>query len=65
MTPEDDLAYQDIIHGRRSPSADAFAAGRAAHADGKGFHESPHKMFSVAGLSWRIGWNDAALEQDR
>ena len=65
MTPEEDRVYQDIIAGTREPDPVHSQAGRAAHEAGRQFHECLHLMFSVAGLSWRFGWNERALEVDR
>ncbi len=62
MSAEDEAIYAGIIHEQVKPDPALLEAGWNAHASGKGFHESPHPMFTVAGLCWRIGWNDRALK---
>lgn len=57
-------AFMAICRKERGPDMIPYRAGYEAHADGLQFHECPHDFQSVAGLSWRIGWNDRALAQD-
>jgi hypothetical protein len=59
----DEAMYLAIIHGATRPLAIPLAEGTAAHANGKGFHENPYAFFSCEAISWRIGWNNAALTQ--
>lgn len=53
--------FAAIIHGQRLPDEEIYSEGRMACLNGLGFHECPYEFASVAGLSWRIGWNDYAL----
>ena len=62
MTDKDD-AFLAICRYEREPDPAAKLAGREAHAAGKGFHEGPKPHRTVEALSWRIGWNERALEQ--
>jgi hypothetical protein len=59
----DDAIYVAIIHGKLPAISIFYEEGRRAHEAGLAFHESPYKCFSCEGLSWRLGWNDRALEQ--
>jgi hypothetical protein len=45
----------------RDIDLDAFADGVMAHRIRLPFHACPHPSNSVAGLSWRLGWNERAL----
>ena len=54
--------YENIIHSRAKPRAKAYAEGVQAHKDGKAFHEHANMDEGVEALSWRMGWNDAALD---
>ena len=54
-----------IIHGVIAPLEPACAKGSVAHANGLGFHECPYDQASPQALSWRIGWNDRALKENR
>jgi hypothetical protein len=45
----------------RDIDLDAFVDGVMAHRIGLPFHACPHPAQSVAGLSWRLGWNERAL----
>lgn len=51
-----------IIHGEVEPDRICYDAGRLAHRSGAGFHECPYSQETYQALSWRIGWNDRALE---
>lgn len=53
--------YTAIAKGHCMPDTQYYSEGYAACRDGLAFHERPYEMLSVAGLSWRIGWNDYAL----
>jgi hypothetical protein len=57
----EDVAETDIIYGFVAPDPLAYKLGWGAHAAGKGFHEGPKQPRAYA-LSWRIGWNNRALQ---
>lgn len=62
MTAAEERIYVDIIDGRQKPEPVAYQAGKHAHAAGKQFHEGPKPFFRVESISWRMGWNDRALD---
>lgn len=53
--------YEAILHGTAAPDPDAYKAGWAARDADAPFHACPQPHHSVAGLSWRLGWNDRAI----
>jgi Zn-finger nucleic acid-binding protein len=55
--------YDAIIAGELKPDPTHYQAGWDAHAASKEFHEGPKPHFTVAGLCWRMGWNDRALRE--
>ena len=61
-SPNEDAAFLAICGGERDPDAVSYQAGWDGHAAGKGFHEWPPPFHSVKALSWRLGWNQRALE---
>ena len=61
LPPEQEAVYVAIIEGRQGPDQEHYQNGHADHAEGKQFHEGPRPMNSIEALSWRMGWNDAAL----
>jgi hypothetical protein len=52
-----------ICRGERQPDPVWRLAGQEAHVAGLAFHEGPRPFESIEALSWRIGWNERALEQ--
>lgn len=64
MTPADEAVYLAIINRTQKPDPTAYKAGWDAHARGEPFGRPDVEHFTVAALSWRIGWNDRALEQN-
>lgn len=62
MNVEENLRYEDILLGAQPPEPESYAEGRAARDADKAFHEGPRPTHSVKALSWRLGWNDRALE---
>lgn len=56
------LCWGIIRHGQ-PPMAEFYAEGQRCHADGLGFHECNYDDRTPEALSWRIGWNDAALKE--
>jgi hypothetical protein len=66
-TPEERAALRVLLDNPdrtiRDLDLDALADGIVAHRNGLAFHESPYSSASsVAGFSWRIGWNERALK---
>ena len=61
MTESEDQTYTAIIQGTAPPPRDLGAAGWDGHQAGKQFHENPNPIHTVAGLCWRIGWNNRAM----
>jgi hypothetical protein len=59
----EEAVYSGIIHSVHPPNKEAYTEGYQAHSDGIPFHMGKYEFFSVKGLSWRIGWNDRALQQ--
>lgn len=57
--------YSAIIYEIVPPLPDPYLEGWAAHKEGKKFHEHPYSQGSPRALSWRIGWNDRALQERR
>lgn len=53
--------YSAMIHGVMPMPQEQLNEGFTAYTAGKEFHESPYPMFTVKGLAWRFGWNEAAL----
>jgi hypothetical protein len=45
----------------RDLDLDALALGILAHANNQPFHSNPFLENTIAGLCWRIGWNERAL----
>lgn len=62
MTPE--ATYLAILNRTQEPDPISYKAGRDAHARGEPFGRPDVNHFTVEALSWRLGWNDRALEQD-
>ncbi len=58
----EDALYVAIIHGIEPPLPEPYQAGQAARSADAPFHAGPQPFQTVAALSWRIGWNDRALE---
>jgi hypothetical protein len=57
-----DAIFLAICRNERQPYPYFYALGRDAHAAEIPFHECPQPFDTPEALSWRIGWNDAALE---
>ena len=57
----EEAVFISIIHGLCQPRASAYNQGYEDWKDGVPFGPGRYEMASVDGLSWRIGWNDAAL----
>jgi hypothetical protein len=51
-----------IIHSALKPLEPAYTEGFTAHANGLEFREFPYAQETPQALSWRIGWNDRALQ---
>ncbi|MGI4793758.1 MAG: hypothetical protein ACRYG8_06655 [Janthinobacterium lividum] len=64
QTTETDPFLQ-ICRNERPPLPEQYQAGRAARDADLGFHEGPRPIESIEALSWRLGWNDRALELSR
>ena len=63
MTHEEEARFFAIIYGEQAPDPEAHARGRRARGQGNGFRQCPYRpLLTVLALSWRIGWNDRALE---
>lgn len=62
---DEDDRFLAICRGEEGPDLVHYQAGWDAHADGLAFHVCPYDFDTVEALSWRIGWNDRALHQDR
>jgi hypothetical protein len=56
-----DAAVAKLTLTVRDLDLDAFADGVLAHRNGEPFHKSPYDFTTLAGLSWRMGWNERAL----
>jgi hypothetical protein len=56
-----DRVIRGVDVGIRDLDLDAFADGVLAHRAGWPFHDNPHRDLLLAGLSWRMGWNERAL----
>ena len=52
-----------IIHQAIPPIEKYYQEGWNDHRDGKKFHEHRYDHWSPEALSWRIGWNDRALQE--
>ena len=59
---DEDAAFLAICRNERDPDAASYLTGWNDHAAGKQFHEGPQPFHTVKALSWRIGWNQRALE---
>lgn len=60
MTPE--ATYLAILNRTQEPDPISYKAGWDAHARGEPFGRTDVNHFTVEALSWRLGWNDRALE---
>ncbi len=63
QTAEEARRFEAIIYEAEPPDPEWHKAGREAHEKGAAFHEGPRPIESVAALSWRLGWNQRALER--
>lgn len=64
VSPEEDARFLAICRYEIEADPVIRQEGRDAHEAGLAFHEAPYRFDTVAGLCWRLGWNDRALEQN-
>ena len=62
MGDADDARFLAILDRREPPDPASYKAGADAHAAALPFHAGPRPFESAVALSWRMGWNDHALQ---
>lgn len=59
----DEAIFSGILKQILPPNKEAYDEGYQAHADGIPYGLGKYPLASSKGLSWRIGWNDRALQE--